>query len=222
MLEKILQYEENLFFLINGTHSRFFDYFMWLFSGRAIWVPIGTLIIFTIVYKKSWKQWLLILIAITIVFTLCDQFSCHIMKPLFERPRPTRYPEIMEHVRTLYDYMGGRYGFVSGHATNSFGFATFSALLFKNKLYRIVIFLWAAIVSYSRVYLGVHFVSDIVGGMIFGIIIGFFVYKLYCLGEKKLSITTTYSIRRINIMSIIMICYVIIFSILGEDIVEFL
>ena len=196
---------------------------MWLFSSTTIWVPLAIFIIFMIMYKKSWKQWLPILIAIIFVFVSCDQFSSHIIKPLFARPRPTHYPGIMEHVRTLYDYTGGKYGFISGHATNSFGFATFTTLLFRNKLYGMIIFLWAVMVSYSRIYLGVHFVSDVVGGMICGLIISFFIYKLYYLIQKKSSVITDniYSIKRINIMSAIMICYIIIFTILSKYIVGF-
>jgi len=106
---------------------------------------------------------------------------------VFAHPRPTHYPGIMEQVRTLYNYTGGKYGFISGHATNCFGFASFTVLLFRNKPYSIVAISWAVMVSYSRIYLGVHFLSDIVGGMISGIIVGFFIYKLYHLFQKKSS-----------------------------------
>jgi Membrane-associated phospholipid phosphatase len=223
MQSKILPYEENLFFLINGTRSHFEDNVMWLFSSIKIWIPLAVFIIFMIIYKKSWKQCLPVLIAMILVFVLCDQLSSHIIKPLFARPRPTHYPGIMEHVRTLYNYTGGKYGFISGHATNSFGFITFTALLFKNKLYSIVAISWAVIVSYSRIYLGVHFVSDITGGMITGIIIGFFIYKLYYLFQKKSPTLTNniYSTKRVNIMSAVMVCYIMIFSILNESIIGF-
>ncbi|WP_080904269.1 phosphatase PAP2 family protein [Parabacteroides sp. Marseille-P3160] len=181
MLEKILPYEENLFFLINGSHSCFFDCAMWLFSGAIVWIPIVIFLIVNLFYKKSWREWLPVLIAITLMFVLCDQFSSAVCKPYFSRFRPTHYPGIEEHVRTLYGYVGGKYGFISGHATNSFGFATLTALLLRKKLYNYTIFLWALVVSYSRIYLGVHFVSDIVAGAISGITIGFVVYCLYCL-----------------------------------------
>jgi len=223
MHNKILPYEENLFFLINGAHNHFLDNVMWMFSSIKIWIPIAVFIVFVIIYKKSWSQWLLVLIAITLVFVFCDQFSCHIIKPLFARPRPTHYPEIMEHVRTLHNYTGGRYGFISGHTTNSFGFAIFTTLLFKNKIYGIVVFSWAIVVAYSRIYLGIHFVSDIFGGMIAGIIIGFVIYKLYYLFQKKTSTFTnnTYSTKLVNIMSAIMIFYIIIFSVFNEYIIRF-
>lgn len=213
MLDKIIPYEEKLFFLINSSHNHFFDCTMWLFSSIKSWIPLIIVIIFHIVYKRSWKQWLPVLIAITLVFVLSDQFSSHIMKPLFARPRPTHYPGIMEHVRILNDYIGGKYGFISGHAANSFGFAMFSALLFRNKLYSIIVFVWAIIMSYSRIYLGVHFVSDIVGGIIAGLIIGFCVYRLYYFFTKKLSknnmsfLPPTFITFHVNILSFIIIGY---------------
>nr|WP_317174084.1 phosphatase PAP2 family protein [Dysgonomonas sp. GY617] len=80
-----------------------------------------------------------------LLFVFCDQFSSYICKPLFSRLRSTHHPDFMNDVRTLYGYVGGKYGFISGHATNSFGFATLTSLLFRNKIYRCVISLWAFI-----------------------------------------------------------------------------
>lgn len=104
MLDKILPYEEKLFFLINGTNSYFLDNTMWLFSDLKIWIPIALVLIINLIYKTSWIKSLSILVAITVVFVLCDQFSSHLIKPLFERARPTHYPGIMESVRTLNGY----------------------------------------------------------------------------------------------------------------------
>ncbi len=219
MFDKILPYEENLFFLINGSHNHFFDSIMWLFSSMKTWIPFAIIIIFYIVYKKSWKQCFSVLIAIVIVFVLCDQFSSHIIKPLFARPRPTHYPGIMEHVQILKGYTGGKYGFISGHATNSFGFAVFSTLLFRNKMYGIVIFIWAIIMSYSRIYLGVHFVSDIAGGIISGIILGGCVYGLYYFVTKRIAersllfMAPAYPSYQVNRLSLVIIGYVFLISI---------
>lgn len=222
MLERMLPYEQDLFFLINGSHTSLMDYIMWLFSGSVVWVPIAIFILFFLIYKKRWREWLPVLIAIVILFVCCDQFSSGLMKPLFARPRPTHYPGIMEHVRILYDYTGGRYGFISGHATNAFGFAMFTVLLFRNKIYSSVIFVWAVIMAYSRVYLGVHFISDVVAGAISGIIIGFIVYKLYAIITKKISVnnkddfTTSYSRIQVRVISLVIVSYTIFFSLLSK------
>lgn len=223
MINSLIPGEEELFFLINGSHNPFLDCVMWVFSLIKIWTPLAIFVILNIVYKKSWKQYLPTLLFLVLLFVVCDQFSSHLIKPLAARPRPTHYPGIMEDVRTLFNYTGGKFGFISGHATNSFGFAMFSTLLFRNKFFGIIVFAWASVVGYSRIYLGVHFVSDVIGGMIAGIIVGFFIYKLYHLFQKK-SLTLTnniYSTKRVNIMSAVMVCYIIIFSILSEYIVDF-
>jgi len=200
---------------------------MWLFSSIKIWIPSSLFLILSIIYKKDWKQWLSVLLGIVLLFILCDQFSSHLIKPLVARPRPTHYPGIMEHVRTLFGYTGGKYGFISGHATNSFGFAIFTALLFRNKLYTITIFIWASIVAYSRIYLGVHFISDVVGGAITGIIIGFLVYKGYSCISYKIQINSTnqynveYSDKQINTVSMTIVLYILFFSVLSGFLITF-
>lgn len=179
MVEKILIYERDLFFMLNGSDSPFLDRFMWLFSGKAVWLPLAAFILLVLVYKKKWRESLLILLAIVLVITLCDQFASHLCKPLFTRFRPTHHPDFMDQVRTVFDYRGGKYGFVSSHAANAFGFATFMSLLFRNRLFTWTIFIWAALTAYTRIYLGVHFISDIVPGTIAGLFFGGLVYWLY-------------------------------------------
>ena len=222
MLEKILPYERNLFFLINGSHTNSLDNVMWLFSGKIIWIPIILFFLISLVYKKKWQEWLPVLIAIILLFVFCDQFSSHVCKPFFTRLRPTHHPDFMNDVRTLYGYVGGRYGFMSGHATNSFGFATLTAFLFRNKVYSCVIYLWAFIISYSRVYLGVHFVSDVLAGAISGIALGVIVYQFYALYIKKIAkdqIIPIYSQRRTKIITNTIITYIFLFALFSDKIV---
>lgn len=179
MVEKVLDYERDLFFMLNGSDSPFLDRFMWLYSGKAVWLPLAAFILFVLVYKKKWRESILILLAIVLVITLCDQFASHVCKPIFTRFRPTHHPDFMDQVKTVFDYRGGRYGFISSHAANAFGFATFMSLLFRYRLFTWTIFLWSALTAYTRVYLGVHFISDIVPGAIAGVFFGWFVYYLY-------------------------------------------
>lgn len=225
MLNNFLPYEEKLFFLINGNRSHFLDDLMWLFSSLKIWFPLAIVMIFCVTYKKCWKQWLTVLMALIIVFVLCDQFSSHLIKPLFKRLRPTHFPGIMEHVKALYNYTGGRYGFISGHAANSFGFATFTSLLYRNKLYYVSIFLWAALISYSRIYLGVHFVSDIFGGMTIGIILGFLIYLLFSKIQIRIQakmLWSEYPAKQINMMSVIILSYILLIILLEKSWITFL
>lgn len=186
MLERILEYERELFFLLNGSESPFLDRFMWLYSGKIAWLPIAVFILAILVYKKNWRESVLILLAIVLVITLCDQFASHFCKPFFSRFRPTHHPDFMDQVKIVFDYRGGKYGFISSHAANAFGFAMFMSLLFRYHVFTGVVFLWAACSSYSRVYLGVHFISDIVAGGVAGIFFGCVVYMFYVWIRKRL------------------------------------
>ena len=147
--------------------------------GYAVWLPLAFFILVVLLYKKKWRESILILLAIVLVITFCDQFASHVCKPIFTRFRPTHHPDFMDQVKTVFDYRGGRYGFISSHAANAFGFATFMSLLFRYRLFTWTIFLWAALTAYTRVYLGVHFISDIVPGAIAGVFFGWLVYWLY-------------------------------------------
>jgi len=187
MLEKILHYEHDFFLQLNSFHSTFWDQFMWLFSGKIAWMPAVAFFVTVLLFKNwhRWKEILLIFVAITLVATLCDQFASGFCKSFFERLRPTHHPDFMDKVHTVFDYRGGRYGFISSHAANAFGFATLTSLIFKYRFYSITIFGWATVNSYSRIYLGVHFISDIVPGIITGLFLGWLIFVLYLFIYKK-------------------------------------
>lgn len=177
--DKMIPHEAKLFLWLNSHHNDFFDIFMNIYSGKEIWILflIAALAVFTI--KTKPLEAILVILAIIVIFSLCDQISSSLIKPLCMRLRPTHYPGIQELVHTVNGYRGGRYGFISSHSANGYGIATFSALLFRYKLFTFAIFLWATITVYSRIYLGVHFVSDVIAGMMLGIIVGYLVYFMY-------------------------------------------
>ncbi len=206
MIENLLVYEREAFFALNGSNSPFWDRFMYIYTGKVVWLPLAILILAVLVYKKDWRESLLVLLAIALVITLCDQFASHLCKPLFMRFRPTHHPDFMDQVKTVFGYRGGLYGFISSHAANAFGFAMFMSLLFRRQLLVWTLFLWAAMTAYTRVYLGVHFITDIVPGAIAGLIIGFIVYQIYQYSRKKWLGDTVckpqaiYSLRRSHII----------------------
>lgn len=206
MIENLLVYEREAFFALNGSNSPFLDRFMYIYTGKVVWLPLAILILAVLVYKKDWRESLLVLLAITLVVTLCDQFASHLCKPLFMRFRPTHHPDFMDQVKTVFGYRGGLYGFISSHAANAFGFAMFMSLLFRRQLLAWTLFLWAVLTAYTRVYLGVHFITDIVPGAIAGLIIGFIVYQIYQYSRKKWLGNTVckpqkiYSLRRSHVI----------------------
>jgi len=179
MLERELQFERNLFFSLNGSSSTFWDHFFYICSYPMTWLVFYLCLLWIIAYKKSWKETVFILIAVGLLILLCDQISSGFFKNYFHRFRPTHHPDFMDQVKTVFNYRGGLYGFISSHATNTFGLATFFALLFRNKLFTFTIYLYACLNAYSRIYLGVHFISDVVVGAIVGTLIAVIIYLIY-------------------------------------------
>lgn len=184
LVERILPYERNLFLWLNDQHTSYWDVFMWIYSGKLVWLPLAIVAIGVFVYKIKWKEALLLLLCAVLVGVLCDYVSSSLIKPFFERLRPTHHPDFQNYVDTVRNYRGGKYGFISNHAANGFGIVAFTSLLFRYKYYTITVLLWACITGYSRIYLGVHFVSDVVGGAIWGALVGISMYYVYLTSRK--------------------------------------
>lgn len=186
MLELLNNLDTQLFIFLNGINSPFWDVVMKWISGSKSWIPMYLVIVAYIVYKFRWKA-IITLVFIALVVTLADQLSVKAFKEVFERLRPCHNPELQDIVHLVKNKCGGKYGFVSSHAANTFGVAFFLSLFFKNRNFSIFIFVWASIVSYSRIYLGVHYPFDILGGATLGAIIGYLVYLLHNFTLQKIA-----------------------------------
>ena len=166
MLEHLVQIDKQLLLWLNGHHTPFFDKFMFLVSGRAEWIPLYAVILGFIIWEYR-RQSVWIILAVVVMITLSDQVA-NLLKSGVQRPRPCKDPEIGHLVHLVNNYCRGAYGFVSGHAANSFALATFTSMIFRNKWVLTGMMLWAALVSYSRIYLGVHYPGDVIGGAVTG------------------------------------------------------
>ncbi len=178
MLEKLIALDTALFLFLNGLHNPFMDKIMWWTSETITWIPLYAVVLFFVFKKLKWKG-LLTLLFMVLIVVLADQGSVKLFKNVFQRLRPCHNQQIADFVHLVKNHCGGQFGFVSSHAANTFAFATFSAFFFRNKKFSYFILFWAAFVSYSRIYLGVHFPGDILGGALLGSIIGFGIFKLY-------------------------------------------
>lgn len=185
-IESLLPFERNLFFSLNGSDSLFLDNLMWTISGRFIWIPLFLFILFIFFYRTHRNEAILVTLFLILLFVATDQISSSFFKPFFERFRPTHHPDFKNWVDIVNGYRGGRYGFISGHASNSFGLAVFPSLIFRNRWVTITTLLWATINSYTRIYLGVHFISDILAGMIVGTLVALILYVIYTALRKTI------------------------------------
>lgn len=185
MVEFLVKVDQDIFLFLNGLHTNWLDSFMFWISGKKEWFPFYLAIIVFIIYHFKWNS-IAVLIAIGITILLADQTTSGFMKPFFERLRPSHEPLLNGLVHHVNNYKGGQYGFASSHAANTFGLATFLWLLFKSR-YKWIgwMFVWALIVSYSRIYLGVHYPGDIIVGGLVGILSGLVSFKLLQIAEKK-------------------------------------
>lgn len=182
-METLLQLDQELLLSLNSFTSPLFDNFFWVITSKSIWFPMYAVILY-VIFRNQGVKGIITVVGLALMVLLCDQISTNIFKEGFERLRPSHEPSIQELVNLVNGKRGGKFGFVSSHATNSFGLAVFSLLLFRYRWYSLFILFWAALNSYSRIYMGVHYPGDILGGLILGSIIGWFVYWLY----KKVSV----------------------------------
>ncbi len=168
----MVELDKHLFILLNGLGTSSLDSLMWNVSETLSWLPLGILVLWLVYRKAGLRFMLLTLLMAGVAVLLADQFSAHVIKPLVSRPRPTHEPSMMHLVRVVNGYRGGSYGFVSSHAANVFAVATMTSLIFRNIAMTLGLMSWATFVSYSRIYLGVHYVGDVLCGALLGALIG--------------------------------------------------
>lgn len=190
MLESIHQLDTDLFLFLNELNSPFWDTIMYWISHKFFWVPFYGFLVFLLYKKYGWQKAIILTLLIIATFALCNTLSVEAFKNVFQRLRPCHNPNISEIVHLVNDHCGGQWGFVSSHATNVFGLATITSFFLSKKIkyFTFLIFFWAALVSYSRIYLGVHYPVDITCGALLGVTIGSIVF--FCAQKLGLDLTT--------------------------------
>ncbi|MCX6245170.1 MAG: phosphatase PAP2 family protein [Bacteroidetes bacterium] len=166
--------DRTFFLFLNGFHNPFFDRIMYDGTKSLIWLPLYLFFLFLVIRKYKWNTFLIIVLT-ALMILVSDQLS-NVVKDSVQRLRPSHQPGMLIHIVDA--YKGGMFGFYSAHASNTFSVAIFVILLLGRKWYVILpVLLWSVFMSYTRIYLGVHYPGDILCGWIAGGIIGFLFWK---------------------------------------------
>ena len=203
MLEQLIHIDTEILLAINGWHAPWADRLMWIISAKATWIPLYVLLIGLLVwrYRKpamTHVKWLqkvpacvVMIVVIAMAVGAADFIASGILKELVARPRPTRVPELEGVLHLVNDYRSGQYGFVSSHAANTMACALLFSLIWRKKITTSLLMLWVAANCYSRMYLGVHYPLDILGGLMVGTLtalLGFALlrwWKIECRGCSR-------------------------------------
>lgn len=177
MLDWIQNIDTQLFFHVNRCmKNEFFDIIMPIARDKYTWIPLYALLTFLIIRKHKMKAVYVLGFAV-LTLVIADQLSAHVIKPLVQRTRPCNDVSIIQYVHNELVDCGSGYSFVSSHATNHFALAIYFILVFakpSNRFYVVLGFvLWAGVISFAQVYVGVHYPFDVIVGGLLGMLIGY-------------------------------------------------
>ncbi len=189
MLEELLQLDRQVFLYLNNLGAESWDGF-WLFlTDKWSALPLYILLLWLSYRQLGTRKTLILLISIALLITCTDQIA-NFFKYGVKRIRPCYDEELTGIMRLVKSSCGGRFAFFSAHAANSFAIASFFGLLFwkQMRILSFILFFWAMLVAYSRVYIGVHYPLDIIAGAMTGLLFGWLFYKLFIFGVHKYSL----------------------------------
>ncbi|MBR1464134.1 MAG: phosphatase PAP2 family protein [Prevotella sp.] len=179
LFNTVKELDSSILSAINFNGPDAYSLFWSLYTQRLTWLPLALVASYYLLRRGGWRNALLLCVSLIIMFLLSDFIVASLIKPMIARLRPSHDPSIMDALSYYQGYRGGMFGFPSNHASNGFAAATLLTLLFRQRAICITAFLWAVGSCYSRLYLGVHFPTDILAGALLGCVFALLVYLFY-------------------------------------------
>ena len=179
LFDWVREADYSLLSAINFPASDAYSYFWVTYTDKFTWMPMAIVAVWCLLRHNSWRGALLMVLSVAMLFLLSDFVIASTLKPWIARLRPSHDPAIMDMLTYVNGYRGGNYGFPSNHASNGFAVAMFLALLYRKPCITACTVLWACGSCYSRMFLGVHFPTDILVGALLGCLIAVIVYRIY-------------------------------------------
>ncbi len=179
MLEQLIDIDTRLTLALNGSDSLFLDGLAVTLTATLTWLPAALVLFYVLVKNNDTVTLILTLLALALCILVADQVASSVFKPLVARYRPAGDPSLMHLVDVVDGYRGGRYGFFSSHAANTFAVATCLGLIVRSRVLSFVLVAWALVNCWTRLYLGVHYVGDLLCGTLWGIFTGWALHLLY-------------------------------------------
>ena len=179
-LQTLGDWDTSIFLAINGLHSPYWDNFMEMYSGRMIWLPLYLSILYVMFRNFSWRVNVVCLVVVALLITVDDQLSGSLLRASVGRLRPANLDNPISPLVHIVDgYRGGRYGFPSAHAANTWGLTFFMLYVFRRHILSFTLMVWAFVTCWSRMYLGVHYFGDILAGTVLGFVSASIVYYVF-------------------------------------------
>lgn len=186
-LNALMELDRQLLLAVNGSSSLFMDGLVKTLTTATTWIPLYASLLYVVIKNNdSLKKVMLIVVCTALCVVLAGSVDDMLVKPLVARLRPTHDPLIGMSVDVVNGYRGGSFGFFSAHASNTFSIAIFFSLLIRNKILSVSLIGWSLVNCWTRMYLGVHFPGDILCGLLWGGVVGYFCWLIHCTVSRRL------------------------------------